>query len=163
MNIRKAENRDIPRIGAMLEQVNAVHHEGRPDIFKRGRKYTDDELSDIIADGSRPLLVATDDADNAVGYAFCIVERHPESRILTAVDTLYVDDLCVDASARRSGVGSALCRAVADMARDMGCRAVTLNVWSCNPRAMGFYENCGFSPRKVCMEMVLSGGDASGK
>ena len=42
MNVRMAEERDIPRIHDLLSQVALVHHKGRPDLFKYGqRKYTD--------------------------------------------------------------------------------------------------------------------------
>ena len=40
-------------------------------------------------------------------------------------------------------------------ARDSGCYNLTLNVWSCNPTAMRFYEAMGLVPQKVCMELVL--------
>ena len=42
--IRMANEADIPRIGELLSQVCLVHHKGRPDIFKAGRKYGDEEL-----------------------------------------------------------------------------------------------------------------------
>lgn len=42
MLIRRAEERDIPRIHGLLAQVAQVHHTGRPDLFRAGgRKYTD--------------------------------------------------------------------------------------------------------------------------
>lgn len=42
MLIRRAEERDIPRIHELLAQVAQVHHTGRPDLFRAGgRKYTD--------------------------------------------------------------------------------------------------------------------------
>jgi len=157
MNIRKAEIRDIPRIGKLLEQVNALHHEGRPDLFGSGRKYSDDELSGILGDDMRPVLVAVDDSDNALGYAFCVVKDNHDNHALNDIRTLYIDDLCVDAASRGSGVGSALCRAAVGMARDMGCHNVTLNVWTCNPGAMTFYERCGFAPQKIGMEIVIDG------
>ena len=36
--IRKAEVKDIPRMMALLSQVDLVHHEGRPDLFGIGTK-----------------------------------------------------------------------------------------------------------------------------
>ena len=41
MNIRKAEEKDIPRLLALLGQVLQIHAEIRPDIFIPGTtKYT---------------------------------------------------------------------------------------------------------------------------
>ena len=38
MMIRRAIEKDIPKMGDLLRQVCLVHHNGRPDIFKVGRK-----------------------------------------------------------------------------------------------------------------------------
>ena len=40
-------------------------------------------------------------------------------------------------------------------ARQRGCYNVTLNVWTCNPGAMQFYEKLGLKPYKVGMETIL--------
>ena len=153
--IRRAKETDIPRIGALLEQVNLVHHRGRPDLFKIGRKYTDEELLVILKDESRPILVWTDERDVTCGYAFCVFQQHVGSQLMTDVKTLYIDDLCVDESARGHGIGKALYAAVLDLARETACYNVTLNVWSCNESAMRFYEACGLLPQKVGMEIIL--------
>ena len=155
MNIRRASGKDIPQINNLLSQVNAVHHEGRPDLFRLGRKYTDEELTDILADDSRPVFVAVDDSDVAVGYAFCVFQHHADSHILEPVTTLYIDDLCVDSKLRSRHIGTELYLHVIEFARGCGCHNVTLNVWSCNPEAMRFYERCGLKPQKVCMEQLL--------
>ena len=153
--IRRAEEKDIPRMGALLEQVNLVHHYGRPDIFKVGRKYTDDELVAIIHDETKPILVAVDETDFVMGYAFCIYQQHIGSQLMTDIKTLYIDDLCVDETLRGKHVGKALYEAAVTLARESGCYNLTLNVWSCNPGAMRFYEKCGLVPQKVGMELIL--------
>ena len=153
--IRRAEEKDIPRMGALLEQVNLVHHYGRPDIFKVGRKYTDDELVAIIHDETKPILVAVDETDFVMGYVFCIYQQHIGSQLMTDIKTLYIDDLCVDETLRGKHVGKALYEAAVTLARESGCYNLTLNVWSCNPGAMRFYEKCGLVPQKVGMELIL--------
>ena len=77
------------------------------------------------------------------------------STALTDRTELYIDDLCVDEAARGQHVGSALYHHVCDWAADHGFYNVTLNVWSCNPRAQGFYEAMGLKPYKVGMEHIL--------
>jgi len=105
MQIRHATEADIPGIDKCLLQVLAVHAEGRPDLFVTGtRKYTDVELSEIIADDLRPVFVAVEeDAEPGVilGYAFCEVQDFSGSNNMQPIRTLYVDDLCVDVDARR--------------------------------------------------------------
>lgn len=155
MKIRRAEEKDIPRLDALLLQVNLVHHRGRPDLFRYGRKYTDEELKSIIHNDARPILVAADEDDTVQGYAFCIFQQHRDSHILTDVRTLYIDDLCVEEKTRGQHIGSLLYRAVLDYARAHGCYNVTLNVWSCNESALRFYESMGLKPQKIGMETIL--------
>ena len=156
MNIRPAEERDIPRMGELLLQVCRVHHQGRPDLFRDGgRKYSDEELRALLRDGERPILVAEDETGWVAGYAFCVFQRHRGEGSLRDLTTLYLDDLCVDESCRGRQVGRALYEAVLELARTSGCYNLTLNVWSCNESAMRFYERCGMRPQKVGMEVIL--------
>lgn len=156
MNVRKAEEKDIPRLGDLLLQVCRVHHAGRPDLFREGgRKYTDRELRELLADPARPILVAEDDAGWVAGYAFCAVQSHAGETAMQDFTTLYLDDLCVDETCRGQGAGKALYEAVQDLARSLGCYSVTLNVWACNPAAMKFYEKCGLKVQKIGMESIL--------
>lgn len=154
INIRKAELRDIPRILGLLSQVLEVHAKGRPDLFKSGTtKYSESELSEIIADNERPIFVGE---HNGVvqGYAFCIFQRH-EERNTPKYTTLYIDDLCVDEKSRGLHVGKSLYEYVLKFAKENGCYNVTLNVWACNESAMKFYEKCGLQVQKIGMEKIL--------
>ena len=154
MEIRRANFEDIPRITDLLLQVHKVHSDKRPDIFRRGsKKYTEDELHEIIADDERPIFTAVIDG-RVDGYAFCIFQRHDDNS-LEQFTTLYIDDLCVDQNRRHEHIGTALYKYVLGVARENGCHNVTLNVWECNPGARKFYETMGMSIQKTCMEQVL--------
>ena len=153
--IRQAVNKDIPKIMDLLMQVCLVHHNGRPDIFKVGTKYSEDELKILIKDKTRPILVSTDEKDEVVGYCFCVYQQHIDNSILTDIKTLYIDDLCVDERVRGKHIGKELYEAALKLARDSGCYNLTLNVWSCNPSALRFYEKMGLLPQKIGMEIIL--------
>lgn len=157
MNIRRAKEKDMDRINELLRQVCMVHHIGRPDLFKgnNNRKYTNEQLLGIIHDDLRPIFVAVDEADQVMGYAFCIFQQHLNDNILTDIKTLYIDDLCVDENIRGRHIGKTLYEYVLKFAKEQGCYNVTLNVWNCNETAMRFYENCGLKPQKIGMETIL--------
>lgn len=156
MEIRRAIEADLPGINSLLRQVLMVHHEGRPDLFKANtKKYTDEELLQVIANDETPVFVAVDGSGRVLGHAFCVWEVYSGHNTMVDRKTLYVDDICVDESARGRHVGSALYAHVLDYAREQGFYNVTLNVWSCNPGAMAFYEAMGMRPYKVGMEQVL--------
>ena len=155
MVIRRAAEGDIEGLHKLLEQVNLIHHRGRPDLFRCGTcKYTDEELRELIADDDRPILAAVE-GDRVEGYAFCIYQRHPDDNILTDIKTLYIDDLCVDETIRGQHIGKSLYEHVLAFAREKECYNVTLNVWSLNDTAMKFYQSCGLKPQKVGMETIL--------
>lgn len=133
-----------------------VHHNGRPDLFKsNAKKYTDDELADIIEDDSKPIFVAIDEQNEVMGYAFCVFIQHVDNNILTDIKTLYIDDLCVDENIRGKHIGKNLYEYVVNYAKEQACYNLTLNVWSCNESAMKFYESCGLKPQKVGLETIL--------
>ena len=153
--VRRANTNDIPAILRLLVQVNMVHHIGRPDLFKGPTtKYTGDELRSIIQDERTPVFVCVDENDNVLGHGFCVMQ-HSGGQLLEEHDTLYIDDICVDEAARGQRVGRALYEHILAYAREKGCYNVTLNVWTCNPGAMRFYEKLGMTPYRIGMEKVL--------
>lgn len=155
MTIRRASKNDIPALSELLRQVCNVHYQGRPDLFRPdGTKYTPDQLTELIEDDSRPIFVAN--TENGVkGYAFCVFKQHLHDTCVTDIKTLYIDDLCVDELCRGQHIGRQLYEYVLQFARESGCYNVTLNVWSCNPSAIQFYESCGLVPQKIGMEKIL--------
>ena len=155
ITLRRAAPEDAQAINRLLYQVHAVHSAARPDIFKAGaKKYTDSELLEIIGDEGRPIFVA-ERQGQILGYAFCIHQQYLNSNSMTDIETLYIDDLCVDKDARGAHVGSALYEFVLDYARQQGYYNVTLNVWADNTGAVKFYEKLGLRVQKIGMEKIL--------
>lgn len=154
--VRKATINDIKRILELLIQVDMVHHNGRPDLFKGpATKYNAIELESIINDETTPVFVCENEDGLVLGHAFCIHKQVVGDSVLTDVKTLYIDDICVDENSRGTGVGRRLYDHVLEYARSNGFYNVTLNVWSCNPGAMKFYEAMGMKPQKIGMEQIL--------
>jgi ribosomal protein S18 acetylase RimI-like enzyme len=153
--IRPAEEADIPRLEDLLYQVHGLHAEGRPDLFIPGcKKYTSDQLRALLADPENtPIFAALLDGE-LVGYCFG-VRQVQTAASMQKIATLYIDDLCVDASRRGQGIGKALYDFAVTYAREQGYYNLTLNVWACNPSAMAFYKKCGLAVQKVGMELVL--------
>lgn len=153
--VRRAEKKDIPDLLRLLVQVDMVHHRGRPDLFRGpATKYSGEELEALLEKEESPVFVCTDARGQVLGHGFCILQ-HAGGQLMQPHDTLYIDDICVEESARGKGVGEAIFRHISAYARDLGCYNITLNVWSCNPGAMRFYEKLGLQPYRVGMEMLL--------
>ena len=80
MRIRKAKEKDIPRLLALLGQVLQIHAEICPDVFIPGTtKYTVRELAELLKQENRPIYVAVNEGDVCMGYAFCQMQEQPFS------------------------------------------------------------------------------------
>ncbi len=156
VKIRRAEDKDIPALLGLLNQVLEIHAGIRPDIFIPGTtKYTVDELREMLQDDKKPVYVAADGQDHCVGYAFCQMREQPFSNNMVPFTSLFIDDLCVDQSARGRHVGEALFEHVKQEAKKMGCYEVTLNVWAGNTSAEKFYEKMGMKTKESQLEYIL--------
>lgn len=156
MNIRRAHEKDIPRLIELLKQVLKIHAKIRPDVFISGTtKYTNDELIQMIKDDANPIYVAVDDSDLCLGYAFCQLREQPFSNNMIPFKSLFIDDLCVDEKVRGQHVGESLFEFVKSEAKKLGCYEVTLNVWSGNTSAESFYEKMGMRTKERQMEYIL--------
>ena len=155
MQIRIAQDRDIPGMLSLLLQVGQVHHEIRPDIFRSGAlKYDENALSDLLGQSDKPIFVAVE-GEAVLGYCFCQLRVYDGTGVSTCRKELYIDDLCIDEASRGTGIAQALYAQAQDHAKSMGCQFLTLNVWCGNQRAMAFYEKMGLTQRNIMMETKL--------
>lgn len=155
MMIRRARKEDTDQLERLLFQVNKIHSDKRPDLFRAGaKKYSGRELEAILSDDNSPVFAAFDESGFMLGYAFCIFQS-PHSGAMQNIKTLYIDDLCVDESCRGRHIGESLYKHVTEFAKNSGCYNVTLNVWELNTAAKKFYEKCGLSIQKIGMEKIL--------
>lgn len=156
MNIRKAEEKDIPRIIELLGQVLQIHADIRPDIFIPGTtKYTVCELRELLKNEAKPVYVAVNEEDVCLGYAFCQLKEQPFSNNMIQFRSLFIDDLCIDKHARGQHIGECLFEYVKQEAKKLGCYEVTLNVWTGNTPAEKFYEKMGMKTKERQMEYIL--------
>lgn len=156
MEIRRATEKDAAKLFDLLATVQALHAEGRPDIFKAGAtKYTHEQIISIVNNDLTPVFVLVDDKDEAVGYAFCSIQEEKATENLYAQRMLYIDDLCVEKSLRGQGYGKKIYAFVFEKAKEYRCNRLTLNVWHLNQSALKFYEKLGMNPLKTTMEQKI--------
>ena len=156
MQIRRVAEKDIDRINELLGQVLEINAVIRTDIFIPGTtKYTNAELEEMMKDDDKPIYVAVDDEDYVMGYAFCQIRKQPFSNNMIQFDTMFIDDLCVDAELRGRHVGEALFVFVKEEAKRRNCYDVTLNVWEGNDCARHFYDKMGLKVKESQLEIIL--------
>ena len=155
MEIRFAQPEDVAGILALLRQVGLVHHRGRPDLFRsNAQKYGASQVLAMLDSSATPIFVAVEEG-KVLGYGFCQIKQYLNDPVIKDHTELYIDDLCVDENCRGRHIGTEIYHAICRYAKIRRCYSVTLNVWSCNPSAMKFYESLGLKPQKVGMETLL--------
>ena len=155
MIIVPAKENHIPGMIRLLRQVGAIHAVGRPDLFRSGaQKYNEAQLRAILQDSDSPIFIAEEDGQ-VLGYCFCQYQTVAENACVNGRRELYIDDLCVDETARGSHVGSTLYRHVCAWAKEQGFDYITLHVWDFPGSAENFYRRMGLSNRYICMEQKL--------
>ena len=152
--IRLAEMRDKEALNRLRRQVNDLHVQGRPDVFKPGfgpeiRDHADLYLKKEIG------YAAVEEIDDAIAGMVMVdyIER-PENPYNLARRFVHIAEICVDERFRRQGVGKKLLNYVKADARAKGYDRIELDVWSFND-ALAFYEAQGFSTFRRFMEISV--------
>ena len=64
--VRPLEAQDIPKVMDLLVQVNLVHYNGRPDIFKKDTKFTEEDVEhNFVASEMNPVFVCVEVVDHS--------------------------------------------------------------------------------------------------
>ena len=155
MNIRIAREDELDRINELRKQVNDLHVEGKPDVFKSGFC---DELRDFInvifKDPEQDIIVCEQNGEIA-GFAVVHHIVKPENPFMKERDFLDIDEFCVDERWRRRGVATKMIEYIKDYAKEKGLHRIELNMWEFNEAALAFYEAAGFETFRRYMEMFI--------
>ncbi len=153
--IRFAREEELEKINELRKEVNDVHVEGRPDIFKPGfDEVLRDYIYEIWKDPNKDIVVAERDGEICgVAVLNCIYK--PGSPFMFPRDFMDVDEFCVAKKYRRQGVATELIEFIKKYAKDKGFQRLELNMWEFNEGALKFYESVGFETYRRYMEVKL--------
>ena len=153
--VRFAREEELDRVNELRKEVNDLHVEGRPDIFKPG---FNDELRDYIheiwKDPGKEIVVSEKDG-RICGFAVLNCISKPENPFMFARDFLDVDEFCVDQEYRRQGIAREMIDFIKEFAKEKGFQRLELNMWEFNEGALKFYEAVGFKTYRRYMDMDL--------
>ena len=106
---------------------------------------TRDELQELVGSESSMLLVAQDpDASGMIVGILCLTVY----RVPTGLRSI-IEDVVVDESARRKGIGEALMRKAIELAREAGAEGVSLTSNPQRQAANLLYQSLGFRLRQT--------------
>ena len=149
--VRFAMAKDYVAIENIMKQVQELHIEWRPDIYKPcERVLLEEEFLVMIKENT--LLVA-EYGETIVGM-LAFVYRQVGSDKQVSRKVLFIDAMAVDEDYRGKGIGHQLFDAVKVIAKEQNCDGIELQVNARNVRAKAMYENYGFTEKSINMELL---------
>ncbi|MBQ6568791.1 MAG: GNAT family N-acetyltransferase [Clostridia bacterium] len=155
MSVRFAKFEELGRVNELRRQVNELHAEGKPEIFKKGfGKELSDYIFEIFDDPQKEIIVCEREG-KICGFAVLNHIIKPENPFMYERRFLDIDEFCVDEDERRKKVGAEMIDFVRQYAKDRGFDRIELNMWEFNRDALEFYEAQGFATYRRYMEIKL--------
>ena len=153
--IRYAKREELESVNKLREQVNEVHVNGRPDIFRAdGWPLIESNIYTRFDEDSSGVIVA-DLNDEIVGFAVVQYISRPETFFSKARRFYHIEEFGVDENHRRKGIATSLINFAKEDAKKLGFERVELNMWEFNEGALAFYESVGFKTFRRYMESYV--------
>ena len=133
---RKATIQDLDQLTNLFDQY-AVFYKN-PSNYEKHYTY----LKERLEKNEAIIFVATDDENVAKLIGFVLIYVTFSSLALNKI--LILNDLFVDSSARKKGVGEKLILQTVEQAKELGSQDIRLRTAKNNTIAQGLYHKMGF-------------------
>lgn len=153
MFIRNANLNDMEGIKKLLDKLNQVSVELLPNFFTLART-TNEQFEELMSDKNCELIIAEIDK-RVIGLIEIHLNETKNIPVLIKKQYIYIQNLIVEESFKRKGVGKALIDAAKNWGIDRGIKYYRLSVIPNNDLAISFYTKEGFEPIMYNMEMKI--------
>jgi ribosomal protein S18 acetylase RimI-like enzyme len=145
MNIRQANSKDSLGLSSLSMDVQRLHAEHHPDIFKmpQSDEFAVAFFDEMLADSTTWIFIAEND-EQSLGCILCKLIEREENPFTYASRYLLIDQISVRPQARGQGVGAALIRQAETCARELNVPRIQLDSWGFNTEAHAFFDKMGF-------------------
>jgi ribosomal protein S18 acetylase RimI-like enzyme len=156
VTVRAAVIEDADAITSLTAEVQQLHNEALPDIFKTPseRLFPREKLATLLHDSNSTVAVAETKGE-VIGHIYGVVMQRAESDFKVADRYMYIQQIGVRKEYRGQGAGSALIAFIEGRAVASAVKGLQLDYWAFNRRAQNFFESCGFSPSVVIMRRKI--------
>ena len=150
IRIRTAKKTDYESVSNIMSQVQDMHVEWRPDIYKpNDNLIPEDVFEKIIENGT---FYVAEINDMVVGVLE-IVFRHIESPAHVTRDVIFIDTMAIDENFRGMGIGHQMFDSLKKMKQEKNLDAIELQVNARNRAAYEMYQKCGFTEKWSCVKI----------
>ncbi len=153
--VRFAEEKDLLRVNELRREVNDIHVNGRPDIFKSGFAQEMQGFALVLVNGENSNIIVAE-RDGVICGMACVDYVHKKETPYSLERKFYhVQEIAVDEAFRRQGAATELLEFMKMDAKNRGFDRIELDVWSFNDEAMKFYAKTGFKEFRRFMELEV--------
>jgi ribosomal protein S18 acetylase RimI-like enzyme len=150
--VRFAEEKDLDIINELRKQVNDIHVEGRPDVFKAGFGTEIRDFAKVIMNGENSDTIVAERNGVICGMVCVDYVNKSETPYSKARSFYHVQEIAVDVNYRRQGVAKELLEFMIADAKKRKLGKIELDVWEFNDSAIEFYQAVGFRQTRRWME-----------
>lgn len=153
VHIRTAKVNDYIAVENIMKEVNTLHIDWRPDIYKN----IDPVLpKDMFMEHleKEEILVAETDSNQIVGIAIYIT-RYVSGGPMVKRKVLFIDSIAVTEDFRGKGVGHNLLDHIRMLCKKHQYDGLELQVNARNTAAKAMYEKYGFTEKSINMEFLF--------
>ena len=157
MKLRPATKKDYHVLFELFSEIQTLHYEARPDIFKPAKRdeFFYDYFDKVIAGEDNHLILGFD-GDKPFGYIYYVLRKLPQNIYRPEERIIYINHILVKESFQGRGLGQALINHVRDIARKKKVKEIGLDVWVFNKKAIQFFNQQGFSAHNQIMWHKMS-------
>lgn len=156
MLIRDLTINDFNEVNEIFMQMQDLHVEHRPDLYRKIDKPTTTKAWDYEASLSDENMIMLGAEVNGSIVGFCISqiqEAKGGSRVPRV--SVHIRNIAVDEAHHRCGIGKALYNEAVTRGKARGAAAVDLKVFSFNDDAIAFYRSLGMTVQSYTMEQMI--------
>ena len=156
---RPASDADLPRLAELAREVTAELAPTRGGAVWRAREARteplEQSLGPLLRDPDHRVLVGTIDGV-VMGYAVARLERLNDGSRLGVIDDIFVEE-----GARGIGIGEGMINDIIAWCEEAGCVGIDAMALPGHRLTKNFFEDSGFSARKLVMHRSLVSEQAS--
>lgn len=151
IQIRRANIDDYQAVEVIMQQVQQMHINWRPDIYKHSETVLPIEIYEQAVHDETAYVA---ECEGHVKGVLLIQYRHIESTNQVTRDVIYIDSMAVDEPYRGRGIGHAFFEFIKELKLQKECDGIELQVNAKNKAAYEMYVNNGFTEKSINMELL---------
>lgn len=151
--IRKAKLKDFKGILKVFREVQDLHAENEPNIFKFVDPIDIKAFKEMI--NNKDIIILVSENELMIDGFLIATIKELGSNLTLDRKLMAIENLAVLKSRLKRHIGKSLIDEIKRIADREKCDGLILNVWCFNDNAREFYKHLGFKEKSIKMELEI--------